>query len=151
MKGNLLIVDDEPMLLDALQEKLQKHCDHTFTAEDATKALILLSKEEIHCIICDINMPRMTGVEMLRIMRERGLETPLIFFTGHGNPELMLEAAKYGAFDFLDKPNMTGLDEVVLRGLKHGLASPDEGPETSDEHQSEYSRMLAELQKKNPS
>ena len=108
-KGNLLIVDDEPIILKRLKFNLEDYATNIYTAENGIEALEQLKIHQVHCVICDINMPKMNGVEVLRTIREQKNEVPFIFYTAHGNDELMMEAVKYGAFDFLDKPTITGL------------------------------------------
>lgn len=147
MKGTLLIVDDEPMLLQRLKFNLEEYADNILLAENGMSAIQIIESNTIHCIICDINMPQMSGVEVLKRIREAGIQTPFIFYTGHGNKELMIEAAKYGAFDFLDKPSLDGLEEVVERGLKLGTSTPEPQIDSASSFRSEYSRLLAELEK----
>lgn len=148
VKGNVLIVDDEPFILKTLKFTLADVADNVFTANNGAEALIALKKNEIHCVVCDINMPVMTGVEVIKRIRENENDVPFIFYTGHGNHELMMEAVKYGAFDFLNKPQLDGMVEVVTNGLKAGLKkiSKEEGSE--GDFISEYQNLLAELQKK---
>lgn len=141
-QGNLLIIDDEVLIVTNLKITLSDQADKIFVAYNGLEALEVIKQNEIHCIICDINMPKMNGVEFIKRIREDNNDTPLIFYTGHGNQELMLEAAKYGAFDFLDKPNLEGLEEVVAAGLKTGL-----NKEIPDERsfESEYQKLLKEV------
>lgn len=145
-KGNLLIVDDEPLLLKSLKANLEEHADNIFIAENGLAALEIIEKEEIHCIICDINMPKMSGVEVIKRIRESGNEVPFIFYTGHGNRELMFEAIKYGAFDFLDKPLLDGLEEVIAQGMKNGFNKGRDTQEDEKEIMTEYKRLLKELE-----
>jgi DNA-binding NtrC family response regulator len=143
-KGNLLIVDDEPKLLRRLKFNLEEYADEVYTAENGLEAIECFEANEIHCIICDINMPKMNGVEVIKKIRDIGSDVPFIFYTGHGNQELMMEAVKYGAFDFLDKPNLNGLEDVISRGLKEGFKSNSE--EVSEEaYISEYKKLLEQL------
>ena len=142
-KGNLLIVDDEPLLLKNLKISLEDYADTIFTASNGLEALEIYNKENIHCIICDINMPLMNGVEVIKKIREMGSNVPFIFYTGHRNPELMFEAVKYGAFDFLDKPHFEGLEEVISRGMKDGFTPCKKSSE--DEMLSEYQKLLREV------
>lgn len=146
MKGNLLIVDDEPLLLQRLKFNLEEYADKIFTAKNGIEALKVLAQETIHCVVCDINMPMMNGVEVLKNIRELKHTTPFIFYTGHGNKELMMEAARYGAFDFLDKPTLQGLEEVVELGLKQGT-NPTGSKKDEMTFISEYSKMLDEIEK----
>jgi two-component system nitrogen regulation response regulator NtrX len=146
MKGNLLIVDDEPILLKNLRANLEEYADEIFVANNGLEALEIIAKEDIHCIICDINMPKMNGVEVIKRIREQNNDVPFIFYTGHGNKELMFEAIKYGAFDFLNKPYFDGLEEVVSRGMKNGF-SRNVPTDDTVEMMSEYQRLLQGLEK----
>ena len=89
----------------------------------------------------------MNGVELIKTIRSANNSIPFIFYTGQGNHEIMLEVAKYGAFDFFDKPNFSGLEEVIVRGLKEGFhRNTDIASEASI--LSEYQQMLNDLDKK---
>lgn len=142
-RGNLLIVDDEPLLLKRLKLNLEEFADEVFVANNGLEALEILAKQKVHCVICDINMPKMNGVEVIKHIRSDKNDVPFIFYTGHGNRELMLEAAKYGAFDFLNKPDLDGLEEVVSRGLSQGFSKPDEKDTAAT--LSEYQKLLLEV------
>lgn len=146
-KGNLLIVDDEVTLLKRLKFNLEEHADQVFTAENGVEALEILAENEIHCIICDINMPKMNGVEVIKRIREQDNEVPFIFYTAHGNQELMMEAVKYGAFDFLDKPSLEGIEEVVCRGLQQGLRKGETAEKSEGTNLSDYKKMLNDIKK----
>lgn len=145
-KGNLLIVDDEPLLLKSLKANLEEYADHIFIADNGPEALEIIDKEEVHCIVCDINMPHMNGVEVIKRIRAAGNDVPFIFYTGHGNRALMFEAIKYGAFDFLDKPLLNGLEEVIAHGMKNGFNKSHDVNEDEKEIMSEYKRLLKELE-----
>lgn len=144
-KGNLLIVDDEKILLKRLRFNLEDYADTVYTAENGVEALAVLKEMEIHCIVCDINMPKMNGVEVIKTIRAEENEVPFIFYTGHGSSELMMEAAKYGAFDFLNKPELEGLEDVVQRGLSEGYARVQGKSITDESYISDYQKMLDEI------
>ena len=146
-KGNLLIVDDEPLLLKRLRMNLEDYADQVFTAGDGVEALELLTKENIHCVICDVNMPRMNGIEVIKKIRGDNNQVPFIFYTGHGNQEMMLEVAKYGAFDFFNKPDFEGLEEVIAKGLSEGFQHLNEA-ETDLSLLSDYYKILHSLDNK---
>ena len=143
-KGCLLIVDDEPILLKRLRVLLEDIADEILTAEDGVKALELLAERKVDCVLCDINMPKINGVEVLKKLRTTNGDLPFIFYTGHGNQDLMLEAVKYGAYDFLNKPYLDGLEEVVHRGLLLGLGE-DPLPLDDDERASDYRQLLKRI------
>lgn len=140
-KGNLLIIDDEVSIVNNLSILLESSADNIYTAYNGLEALEQINDQDIHCIICDINMPKMNGVMVLQKIRENNLiDCPFIFFTAHGNEELMMEAAKLGAFDFLDKPNFDGLEEVVERALREGKGGSVRVSE--NDFQSEFDQLF---------
>lgn len=147
MNGNLLIVDDEPLILEILKFRLTGKADKIFFANDGLEALEILKTETIHCIICDINMPRMNGVEVIKNVRATNNEMPFIFYTGHGNHELMIHAAQYGAFEFLSKPNLEGLESVVVQGLREGINRRQGVQITEEVYISEYLKLLEQINK----
>jgi DNA-binding NtrC family response regulator len=73
-------------------------------AEDGPTALKLIEKETFDLIFCDVKMPRMDGIEVLGKLKEKGVETPVVIITGHGNIETAVESLKKGAYDFIQKP-----------------------------------------------
>lgn len=144
-KGNLLIVDDEQMIVERISMLLEDVADTIFTAYNGVEALAVIKEQKVHCIICDINMPKMTGVEVLRRIRAQNNPVPFIFYTAHGSEELMREALKYGAFDFLSKPNLAGLEEVIKKGLSEGFTGVDiTSQEAESTFLSDYQKMLRE-------
>ncbi len=147
-KGNLLIVDDEVKLLKRLKFNLEDLADEIYTAENGIEALESLKHNKIHCIICDINMPKMNGVEVIKNIRSNNINIPFIFYTAHGNEELMMEAIKYGAFDFLNKPNLDGLEEVVAKGLKEGTQTKISLSSKKDNFKSNYQKILEKMENK---
>ncbi len=147
-KGNLLIVDDEPLILKRLKFNLEEYADEVITASNGIEALKKISEHQIHCVICDINMPKMNGVEVIKNIRAGGNEVPFIFYTAHGNQDLMMEVVKYGAFDFLNKPNLDGLEDVVSRGLKEGFNRESGIEVPSDAYVSDYQKLLEQMENK---
>lgn len=148
LKGNLLLVDDEPFIVKTLKFSLDDLADNIFTAGNGQEALSVITQNEIHCVVCDINMPVMHGVDLIKKLREMKNDVPFIFYTGHGNNELMLEAVKYGAFDFLNKPQLDGIEEVVTNGLAAGLKSLEGSTDKTNEFVSEYQKLLKQLDEK---
>lgn len=140
---NLLIIDDEELLLSNLARILKKYATKVFTATNGRDGLHILQTEKIHCVVCDISMPGMTGLEVIKTIRQTNNEVPFIFYTAFGNHELMREAAKYGAFDFLTKPIFEDLESVVSRGLNEGFERANGKREEQDP--SEYKKILEEF------
>jgi len=126
-KGNILLIDDEKDLVDRVEMLLEEYADKIYKGYDGLEGLAVLKKETIHCVVCDINMPRKNGIEVIKDARELGYKGPFIFYTGHGNDEMMMQVVKFGVFDFLNKPNLEDLESSVERALKVGLGqlTPD--------------------------
>jgi FixJ family two-component response regulator len=73
------------------------------------------------CLVLDIRMPMMSGLELQQVLRQRGWAVPIVFITGHGDVELAVQAMKHGACDFLEKPfKDQALIDAVGRAVKLG-------------------------------
>lgn len=148
-KGTLLVIDDEPVLVGLIKFNVEEYTDEVLTAGNGIEALEVLETKVVHCILCDINMPKMNGLEFVKKLRENGNNVPLIFYTAHGTSDLMLEAAKYGAFDFLNKPSLDGLEDVVERGLCEGFDRRSETPPVEIDLMNEYQKILKQFNDSN--
>lgn len=103
-RGNILIVDDEPMLSRGLARSLEADGYDVITMDDAEEASKLLKNESFDAIVSDISMPRMNGLQFLRSAREHDLEVPVLLVTAMPAVETAIEAIQYGAFKYLTKP-----------------------------------------------
>jgi two-component system response regulator AtoC len=108
--GNILIVDDDPTMIVALKEILEEAGQTTVSATSGSQALSKIS--EVDLVFTDLQMPGMSGVELLRAIRERDDSLPVIILTAHGSEKAAVEAMKGGAHDYLTKP--FNVDEVAL-------------------------------------
>ncbi|NUQ51044.1 MAG: response regulator transcription factor [Phycisphaerae bacterium] len=73
------------------------------------------------CLVLDIRMPMMSGLELQQVLHQRGWQIPIVFITGHGDVELAVQAMKHGACDFLEKPfKDQALIDAVGRAVKLG-------------------------------
>ena len=103
--AKLLVVDDEKNLRLVVQKELSRQGHTVETAEDGEEAWSKLESEDFDVLLCDINMPRLDGMDLLRRMRERSQNPPeVIMLTGQGTVETAIEAMKLGAYDYLTKP-----------------------------------------------
>ena len=103
--AKLLVVDDEKNLRLVVQKELSRQDHNVDTAEDGEDAWVKLESEDFDVVLCDINMPRLDGIELLRRLREKGQNPPeVIMLTGQGSVETAIEAMKLGAYDYLTKP-----------------------------------------------
>ncbi len=106
MKAKILIVDDDPDIAMMLEDRLQATGYGTVIAADGIEALELVEKEAPNLLLLDLDMPRMTGLEVLKKLPgvRPSDDLPVIVMTAHGSIEAAVEAMKDGAYDFLTKP-----------------------------------------------
>lgn len=119
-KQRILIVDDEENLRRVTQLRLQQAGFEVATAPDGESALTLLEKSPQDLVITDLRMPGLSGLDLLRRVKEAYPETIVVVFTAFGTIESAVEAMKEGAYDYLIKPvNAEALKMVVARALDH--------------------------------
>jgi two-component system response regulator FixJ len=106
------IVDDDAAVRDSMAQLLGMHGYETRQFSDAADFLDEAEKLPKGCLLLDIRMPGMTGMELQDELKKRGREVPIVFVTGHGDIGLAVKAMKAGATDFLQKP----CDEEELIG-----------------------------------
>ena len=100
----VLIVDDMPAMAEQYAYDLRRLSGHeTLVAANGDAALTTLAQEAVDCVVLDLEMPGKDGFAVLRAMRERGLQTPVIVYTGTGSYDRCIQAIKLGAFSFIDK------------------------------------------------
>lgn len=98
------IVDDDPAVRDSLSLLLSLRGMRTATYASAEDFLAALQPEWAGCLITDIKMPGMSGLELQEVLAERGVDLPVVIVTGHGDVESARRAFKSRAVDFLEKP-----------------------------------------------
>ncbi len=103
-KLNILIVDDEQIYRDEIGEYLRKKDFSILEAESPSRAFSILEKEEVDIVILDINLPEMTGIEVLKKIKEKYPEIEVIMITGFGDMNTVIDAFRLGAADFFPKP-----------------------------------------------
>ena len=114
----LLIIDDEKSLLKLLQMSLADAQTEVLVAETGSSGLELAARDTFDSIICDIGLPDLDGLEVLRRLKAQRPETPVIMITAHGTVASALSAMKSGAYDYVPKPfEPEELKLVVQRAL----------------------------------
>lgn len=98
------VVDDDPDVVEFLKTILERAGRETRTYASAQSLLAVGPALLPGCIVTDVRMPGMTGVELVKRLGEVGIGHPVIVLTGHGRVELAIEAMRAGAVDFLEKP-----------------------------------------------
>jgi DNA-binding NtrC family response regulator len=103
--AKILVVDDEKNLRLVVQKEMARQGHDVENAGDGEEAWSLLEEQDFDVLLCDINMPRLDGIGLLRRTRERCQNPPeVIMLTGQATVESAIEAMKLGAYDYLTKP-----------------------------------------------
>jgi len=111
--GKILVVDDEETLRDMLFDALTIAQYDPIVAVDGADARIKLRQNQIDLVVADINMPNVTGLELLEMLRESGNQVPVILLTAQIDRHDVTAGLKTGADDYIKKP--FGLEELILR------------------------------------
>ena len=115
----ILVVDDDPDILDLVADRLQLMRFEVVRATDGAAALDVLRSDPPPLTILDLQMPKVSGMEVLNAVRREGLKTTVIVVTAWGTTERAVEAMRAGAYDFLPKPiDPAHLEVVVNKALE---------------------------------
>ena len=122
MSGKTVIhvVDDDAAMRDSLAFLLDVNGFQPKTYESANAFLSAAATGAASCVISDIRMPGLSGIELVRALKSRGEACPVILITGHGDVALAVEAMKAGAVDFIEKPFD---DAALLSAIRAALDS----------------------------
>lgn len=124
----VLVVDDEPAIRQILSSVIAKAGHLVSVAEDGQTALNRLGKGDIDVAICDIRMPDLSGIEVIKTARAAGIETTFLVMTAYASVNTAIEAMRAGAFDYMLKPlrNDELLDRLEKLGDLIGLRSENQ-------------------------
>jgi EAL domain-containing protein (putative c-di-GMP-specific phosphodiesterase class I)/ActR/RegA family two-component response regulator len=111
--GTIVLVDDEPALLRAFARVLERRPETIETYGSAREAVERVGRGGVSVVVSDIAMPGMSGIELLRSIREHDPDLPIVLVTGAPAIESATDAVEYGAFKYVVKP----VDPKVLRGV----------------------------------
>ena len=140
-KAVVHVIDDDEAMRESLAFLLSAVGLEVRTYESALAFLEVAPNAEAGCVITDVRMPGLSGVDLLRRLRELKLGIPVIVVTGHGDVPLAVEAMKIGALDFLEKPFD---DEVLLASVRSALNQLNQNQKRQAER-NEIERRLAAL------
>ncbi len=109
MPSKVLIVDDDPASRRLLQVRLRALGCEVVQAADGQKGLAAIQQEVPSLILLDLQMPGMSGMEVIRRLRQDGVEIPIVVVTAHGSIATAVEAMKEGAYDFVPNPSIQNI------------------------------------------
>lgn len=121
--GTVFLIDDDPGVRDSLSLLLSLKGIRTQLFADAESFIETYRPEWPGCVLTDLRMPGMTGLELRAGLRERGIDVPVVVLTAHGDVATARAALKSGAFDFIEKP----VDHVMLLDVLHNALRADRG------------------------
>ena len=150
------LVDDDAafrrslvFLLESMGWPVQAHASAADYLDAGLPAL-----EQTGCLLLDVRMPGMSGLELQQALIARGCHLPIVFITGHGDVELAVQAMKHGAFDFLEKPfrdqRLLDVVSAALRQREADLESSERAQQAGDRlvrlspREAEVARLVAQ-------
>lgn len=98
------IIDDDAGIRDSLNMLMKSSGIPSVTYPSATAFLNDIDHKQPDCLVTDVRMPGMSGIELQKALKDRRIDCPIIFITGHGDIAMAVDAMKNGALDFLEKP-----------------------------------------------
>ena len=126
LDDNLEFRESTAFLLEAMGYTV----DHFSEYDDALNAMIKVKKEQPACLLLDIRMPDISGLDVHDLMHERGIDLPVIYMTAHGDVPLAVTAMRKGALTFLEKPLE---DDALQTALEQALSDKLQAQRTSAE------------------
>ncbi len=120
VRALVLVVDDESAIRDSLRMILEYEGYRVEEAAGGPQALARMADRLPDAVLLDVKMPEMDGIEVLRAMRERGYDMPVLVVSGHADVGTAVEATRLGAYDFFEKPLQR---ERVLVSLRNAVES----------------------------
>ncbi len=132
MNKRILIVDDEATIRRSLAESLTSAGYAVQTAETGEEALACCHGDAFDLVVTDLKLPGVTGLEILKALRNQGQQTPVIMMTAYGDVDTAVDAMRHGAYDFIQKPFRLGTIKsqvrAALRATQERAAHPVAAP-----------------------
>ena len=126
-RGKVYVIDDDEAMRDSLDFMLGAADFHVTLFESAHHFLDTLSNIEFGCVVSDVRMPGIDGIELLKRLKAGPTLFPVVIMTGHGDVPLAVEAMKLGAVDFLEKPfeddRLIGMIDAALKKAESDVKS----------------------------
>jgi signal transduction histidine kinase/DNA-binding response OmpR family regulator len=116
--ARLLVVDDEPSVVDLFRDFLTAQGYDVVVAESGEEAILLLAEGGFEVVLTDINLPGLSGLEVMRRAREVDSEAAVIVVTGHASAASAIDALRQGAYDYITKPfDLEEVHQIVERAI----------------------------------
>ena len=135
------LIDDDEAVRGSMAFMLEMNDLPAKTYASAEAFLEVAGSVHGGCVVTDVRMPGMSGLDLVRALKDRRIALPVIVMTGHGDVPLAVEAMRAGVIDFIEKPFD---EEVLLRAIRMALDSRVEA-DTYNEERNRFEQMLATL------
>ena len=132
------VIDDDDAVRHSLEFLLRTAKLEVRAYDSAAAFLNALPGLAAGCVVTDVRMPDLSGIDLLRRLRERGVSMPVIVMTGHGDVPLAVEAMKLGAVDFFEKPFD---DDALLVAVRAALGAFEKGARQEAERSELHARL----------
>ncbi len=136
-KHQILVVDDEANLRRVLAAQLGRDGYEVHTAEDGEAGLAFINEHHVDLVITDLRMPKLGGMDLLRVVQREAPAIPVVILTAHGTVDNAVEALKTGAFDYITKPfDQEEVRTIVRKALRtRDLANRDASRHTDPDQE----------------
>ncbi len=121
--ATVFVVDDDQAVRQSLEMLIKSVGHSVLTYRSAQDFLDAYDPEKPGCLVLDIRMPGMSGLELQKTLRQRHIDIPTIFITGHGDVPVAVRALKDGAFEFLEKPFSK---QMLLEHIRDAIKADEE-------------------------
>jgi len=119
--GRVLVVDDHRQARESMADVLNRSGHQVDCCSSAAEALQALEQKTYDCIVTDLKMPGMSGVELIIQLEQRRLGVQVVMVTAHASVASAVEAMRHGAFDYIEKPfDADQLERLVAQAIRHG-------------------------------
>ena len=130
-QASVFVVDDDREVRDALRLLLESVGLRVECFESSQAYLKQFNPEKPGCLVLDVRMPGMSGLDLQEHLFERNIQIPVVIITGHGDVPMAVRAMKSGAIDFIEKPFN---DEVLLDAIRRAIARGEQQRSHHSEH-----------------
>ncbi len=123
-KIRLLLIDDEIDFTSVMVKRLGRRNIDTTTANGGRQAIALVAEQAFDVVVLDLKMEDMDGIEVLKMLKQKAPNLPVIMLTGHGSHSAAEEGFAHGAFDYLSKPyDIDGLTQIIQKAVSSRTGS----------------------------
>ncbi len=121
-KHNVYVVDDDQAVRDSLRWLIESVDLNVTTFSNGQELLDNFEEQEISCLVLDVRMPGISGLDLQQRLKKMGSGVPVIIVTGHADVPMAIQAMKAGAFDFIEKPYS---DQLLLERIQCAIEQDD--------------------------